>query len=240
MHVRRPSIFVALIVLISAPAPAQESSEHQVIPDSEGELGIDIEGTLAFAVGLPQGELKDNGLDAGYGFDLTVLARGSKWPVLVGLELGYIAYGESTATVPLSTTTPGAFVELATRNGILNFHGLLRVQPWRFFVTPYVDGLGGLKYFQTTTNVSDPATGNSVSTTLNFSDTTWSAGVGGGVLIGGSSKKGSIGLDVGLRYLWGGTAEYALEGFVPTPPLTNTLRSRTDLLVLYVGIYGRL
>jgi hypothetical protein len=89
-------------------------------------------------------------------------------------------------------------------------------------------------------DASDPATGNSISTTLNFSDTTWSAGVGGGALIGGSSKKGSIGLDAGLRYLWGGTAEYALEGFVPTPPLTNTIRSRTDLLVLYVGIYGRL
>lgn len=240
------SVLFLALSLAPAPASADDDEPGQSEADSSGESeegsGIQVETTFAFAIGLPHGELRDNGLDTGFGFDATALAGGRGWPVLIGLELGYIAYGESTATVPLSPTFPSAFVDLATKNGILNFNGLVRVQPWQFFVTPYVDGLGGLKYFQTTTVISDPSTGNAISTTVNFSDTTWSAGVGGGMLIGGSGEGegGGFGLDLGLRYLWGGRATYALEGLVPSVSRANTISSRTDLFVFYIGLYVRL
>jgi hypothetical protein len=171
--------------------------------------------------------------------------------VSVGGELSYVWYGSDERNVDLGPAIPelaGTSVKVTTDNAMLFLHGRVRLQPRHGRWRPYVDGLFGFDYIHTTTSIEDTVncTGSTCSggiESTNLDDWVPSLGVGAGVMVGLGTSPDSIRLDVSVRYLWGGEADYLVKGAIHNVGNTSILdisRSRTDMVAVSVGVaFGR-
>jgi hypothetical protein len=175
----------------------------------------------------------------------------------LGGELGWMTYGDTSRTVPLGALipeVPDASVDVASTNQMLLLHGRLRAQRQRGRWRPYADGQLGFTTIYTTTTVEgafactvvpDSDFGGSyrcskknLADTTNSRDFVLSYGGSVGVMRGlGSSRAAK--LDLALRYHRGGEAQYLTEGGIRMigegqPPEFS--RSRTDMVIFYIGI----
>lgn len=192
----------------------------------------------------PKGEFRENVDRLGYGFQV----QGTLWepsklrPYTMGLNFGYLIYGENTSRRPLSTTIPDVFVEVSTNNTIANFHLFFQVSPFFGTWRPYAEGLFGGAYISTQTSVESEQKSENVFESTNFDDFAWSYGYGGGLMIRVSKaplKLSEIYLDLKARYLYGSNAEYLKEGsiqIVNGRANYNVSESKTDLLSFHVGV----
>ncbi len=241
---RSPSPLVASFLLVAPglaaspfPLAAQEGLREveewpEVVPKTAG--GINLQ--LAF----PQGEFADF-VGTGYGLGGNVSfyfgRRG-----LVGLRLygSWIQYGSETRRVPLSPTVPGILVDLTTSNNIYSFglgpELLLRQGRWR----PYLYGAIGASDFATESSVEGSDNFGSFARTTNFNDWVFGWYGGGGLQFRVKRGPKPIWLDGGLRYQSHGETRYLREGSLQPQPgggvRFDPIRSRTDLLVLHLGI----
>lgn len=201
---------------------------------------------LNFTAALPQGEFKDNVDNAGWGVSAhaTLFTPGPTLPFTVGLNLGFINYGNESRKAPWSYTIPDANVDVTRTNNIVNFHVLFQVSPFNSPVKPYLEGLFGGNYLFTTTKVESDYLDKSLTETTNQDDFAWSYGGGGGIMIkltDLADPVGSIWLDLKARYLLGTEAEYLKEGSVEINTTNGTAiyhlsRSKTDLLTIHIGV----
>jgi hypothetical protein len=115
-------------------------------------------------------------------------------------------------------------------------------------VRPYAHAFGGLSYFATTSELVWPRPSlvlavpgvppvvvgqDPFRTTTHHDDVIASYGAGGGVLV--SLGKGGTALDLGARYVGGGTVRYLVEG----DPLNGVARrSQGHLLEFRIGVVG--
>lgn len=214
------------------------STNGTVKAQGQGEAG------LTFIVGSPQGEFSSQVKATGFGLSGFGGVRvGRNSPLLVGLDLGILIYGHERRNEPFSLTIPDVTVDVVTNNNIFLGHFLLRLQPPRGKVRPYFDGLFGLKYLFTDTRIENEGfTGSEpIAISTNFDDVALSYGVGGGLSIAlfrGGSRRGTVSLDLGVRYLIGGEAEYLKEGSIQRVDGTVTytiFQSETNLLETRVG-----
>lgn len=205
-----------------------------------------IQMAVDFAMGFPQGEFGDNVDNTGLGMNFDILYRLSQGPLLIGGSVGFLTYGKHSRTEPFSTTVPDLLVTVDTTNNILPVYFLLRYQPATAHraVRPYAEGLFGFQYLWTQTSI---ANSNDDLSSTNLSDTVWSAGAGGGLfvrllqggIVGGAAPAYSIDLKLGVRYLWGGTADYLTEDsivFDNGSPVYFVRTSRTNLLAANIGV----
>ena len=65
-----------------------------------------LNSTVAFTVGLPKGEFKNNINDTGFGITGKIGVGFEDMPLMIGAELTYLNYGDETRTVPFSLTIP--------------------------------------------------------------------------------------------------------------------------------------
>jgi hypothetical protein len=181
----------------------------------------------------------------------------------LGGELGWMLYGDTTRTVPLGTLVPevpDASVDVITENQMLLLHARLRAQRrggrWR----PYADGQVGFTDLFTNTSVegafdctyvpggpfgsgySDCSRAGGGDTT-NSRDFVFSYGGSAGVMVGFGSPPRIAKLDLAIRYHRGGEAVYLTEGAIQRTGegiVLDVSRSRTDMVVLYIGMaFGR-
>jgi hypothetical protein len=245
------ALFTALLLTIAAaayarqedpaPAPAQSTSsaEEQKPPRAQAGIG----GMIA----VPLGDFRDSveiagGITGHFGIGL------GDSPISLGVEATYLTYGNEDRKLPVGGL-PDLTVGVSTSNDVFLLHGRVRAQKLAGRVRPYVDGLVGLNYLITTTDVdaeeycssyggyfSCSDDGDSVT---NLDDLVFSAGAGGGVTIG-LGKSGKVKLDLSLRYLYGAEARYLTEGDIlwadEGPPMLRPHRSRTDMLLIAIGI----
>ncbi len=108
-----------------------------------------------FLLGLPKGEFKENVEDLGFGIGGMFAFRPGNSPVMIGVDVEYMIYGSETRQEPFSLTIPDVTVEVETRNNILLTHALLRLQGNSGTFRPYLDGLIGMHYFFTETQVRE-------------------------------------------------------------------------------------
>lgn len=77
----------------------------------------------------------------------------------------------------------------------------------------------------------------------NLGDFVLSFGGAAGVMVGFGSAPHPVRLDVSVRYLYGGEADYLTKGAirrVGSQAFVDISRSRTDMVLMYVGIaFGR-
>ncbi len=200
---------------------------------------------LNFTLAIPQGEFKDNVDNLGWGISghAAIFTPGPAIPFTVGLNLGFINYGNESRRAAWSNTIPDAYVDVTRTNNIVNFHLLFQVSPFSAPVKPYIEGLFGGNYLFTTTEVKSDYLDKNLTETTNQDDFAWSYGAGGGFMIRLTDLEptGTLWLDFKARYLFGTEAEYLKEGSVIINTTTGSAtyrlsRSKVDLLTLHIGV----
>ena len=198
-------------------------------------------------IGFPVGEFQDNHDEIGFGGHgyATISLEGT--PLQLGGSFGYMSQGSFKVETEAIVGALSFPAEVVTRNNVFLGHLLLRLQNTEPSVRPYVDGYFGFGRFWTTTEV----TVFEETEIINESDIdTWTAsyGVGGGLMIevhrsnmiagDGETVEGeaSICIDLGVRYLIGGKADYAKTDVVDQSGSFETTASRTDMVTAHIGI----
>ncbi|HPG40617.1 MAG TPA: outer membrane beta-barrel protein [bacterium] len=205
-----------------------------------------FQGGLNLLIGAPQSEFKENvdnvgiGLGGHFGYNIP------QSPFILGGSLGFLIYGSDTREEPFSPTIPDVWVDVTTTNSIFQGHLMLRVQPQEGTLRPYLDGLFGFSYLSTTTEVKDQGwdDDDNIASSTNQDDFTSSYGGGGGLMIKvyeGVNQNDSpytIFVDLGVRYLVGGNAEYLKEGSIEIKNgkvYYDLSESTTDLMIYQIG-----
>ncbi|HOP06469.1 MAG TPA: hypothetical protein PLF13_04170 [candidate division Zixibacteria bacterium] len=203
-------------------------------------------GGVHFNAGFPQGDFDDQIDRNAYGLGGQIFFAPDHSPFGIGLEVGWMNYGNESRREPFSTTIPDVTVEVETSNnlvqGFLIFRGRIPNGPIR----PYGDALIGLNYLFTETSIKDAdEPSEDIASTTNQDDAVFAYGFGGGVMVpifnrsADEGKPITIMLDAGLRYVLGGEAEYLKKGSIARENGTVTydlIKSRTDMLRLHIGI----
>ena len=227
---KRICVIVSIIFMMVAVAGAQET------PFQAG---------LNVTIGFPQNEFSDNVDHNGYGLSGHFGYNIPNSPLTVGANLGFLIYGSKTRKLPLINEL--VTVDMTTTNSIFQGHLFLRAQAPQGKARPYIDGLFGFNYFDTSTSINDEDDFDEIASSHNFSDGTVSYGGGGGIMIQVYEKPEeqvgryfNVSVDLGLRYLKGGNARYLKEESI-TIDENNKVHydpkeSTTDLMNFYFGV----
>jgi hypothetical protein len=194
-----------------------------------------------FTTLIPRGEFSQNVTNNGYGGGGQFLVRFGESPFLVGGDIGAVVYGSESHREPISTTIPNVQVRVRTSNNILLLHSLVRIQPHKGTIRPYVEGLIGMKHLFTRTSITDDFDGDTIASDTDLSDTTLSYGFGGGLQVP-IAAKGAVMLDGNVRYLRGGRANYLKKGSIREDngrAFFDVLSSRTDVVSVQIGVTFR-
>lgn len=204
-----------------------------------------------FTIGIPQNDFReniDNNAFGGTGFFLYNIPRS---PVHIGASIGFMVYGSESYQRRLIPDVPVS-VDINTTNSILQGHLIFRVQPSQSSVRPYMDGLLGFNYLSTSTSIEDNdswSNDDNIASENNFDDGVFSYGGGAGIQfqvyhptdeqIIQNNVYGVV-IDIGVRYVKGGEAEYLDEGGIQYNEATKNFdfdvkRSVTDLLTWHIG-----
>ncbi len=203
---------------------------------------------LAFEPFFPQGEFHDVMDRIGWGGSMDLLYRIPDSALHIGAAFAYHIYGWQSRWEPLSWTIPDVWVKVSTANAVFSSHALLRLQPQVGPARPYIEGLIGLQHLTTDTRVYDDSDWEykKIAGTNHIRSTVFSYGLGGGLMLSlygraPSAEKGpfAVLLDVGIRYIRGGSAYYMQPGDIELGDGGVTYyvnRSRTDMLMPRVGV----
>ncbi|MCS6967327.1 MAG: hypothetical protein RMJ44_07730 [Cytophagales bacterium] len=204
--------------------------------------------TFGILLGSPVNEFRQVAGDViPWGYNLNAVFRLNRHvPFFAGLDFGYMGMGRS---VDVSTAPTGWTTRIARRNRIITGHLLLRLQPnWDSPILPYFDGMAGVKYFRTATEIETSwgtwwnNNNNSNTRTItvpNHEDLALS--YGGGIGLSLTVGK-NIWIDVRAVYLPGSVASYVKRGDVypdPNDPAKTVVvksRSATDMINYQAGI----
>lgn len=201
---------------------------------------LGVEGLLGF----PEGAFADNLDDTGYGLSAQLTYRLGETPFRIGGDFGWLRYGRQSRVEPFTPRVPEIGFEVSTNYDIFLGHFLAR---WDAAAAgdrlrPYLDGLIGVAYLATQSEVDSDVTFRPILTTTNFDDYAFSAGGGVGLqvrLSGDDPEKEGTFLDFRVQYLFGSEAEYLAEGGLTTrgdEVILDVKRSRTDLFLFSVGV----
>ena len=207
--------------------------------------GFDID--FGFMAGQPTGDFSEEVDRDGYGFSVEGVYRLSFLPFGVGFEFGWMNYGHESRKEPLSPTIPDLRVRVVNNNNIISSNILLRFQPYEGRVTPFIDGILGLKYLYTETHIEDVDSGPYNLSSKNYDDTAFQYGIGGGtfirlVRIKNFSKKDQIvdfSLNCRMKYMKGRKADYLTKKSIirnGTDVTYDVKSSNTDMLFYHVGL----
>ena len=203
-------------------------------------------GGLNLTLGFPMGEFKEKVDRLGFGLSghFLLLAPSVNRPFGIGLNFGYLNYGQETRREPFSLTIPDVTVDVERSNNLVNFHALFQLGFGSGSVRPFIEGLFGGSYIFTETTIRSRGS-EEVASSNTFDDFAWSYGAGGGILIlltsgdEEGSDAGALFLDLKARYLFGSEAEYLKEGSVVVSPGKvdyKVSKSKTDLLTVHAGV----
>lgn len=106
-------------------------------------------GGLNIMLGFPRGEFKENVKRTGFGLSghFLFLAPSAQRPFGIGLNIGYLNYGQETRREPFSLTIPDVTVDVERSNNLVNFHAIFQLGFGSGAVRPFVEGLFGGSYF---------------------------------------------------------------------------------------------
>ena len=252
MTLRHVPPLLALALALAVPSAAagqdaQSAAAVQPAPAPAAPAGPRRwQGGLGLALGVPIGDFSEHvDLSAGVTGQFDYGLGGS--PFSLGAEGTILFYGSESRHVPL-VGFPDLSVRVETSNQMALFHGRLRAQRRDGQVRPYLDALVGFNYISTTTSVdadevcSDNGSCDDDSRT-DIDDLVLSAGGGAGVTFGFGAAPQTPRLDIGVRYLYGGEADYLSKGGIlwgRDPVGLEPHRSRTDMVMIYIGVaFGR-
>lgn len=219
-----------------------------------------LSGFITFA--HPGGEFKNNIETNGWGLGALYTFKLGKSPFSLGVDLGYLTYGSDERTGDYVFEYEGVTynipdLKITVVNSHRIFQGLLflRFQPIKKgTIRPYIDVMAGLNKLYTVTDIDyggidynftytyyDPVYDewgevDLSDSEVSFRDTVLNYGLGVGLKI----RLGEITfLDLRVRYLFGGKAEYLKDGAIVIDGSDVSFistKSKTDLLTFQIGI----
>ena len=204
-----------------------------------------FQASINFTLGFPQNEFKENVDRAGFGLSGSFLFKLPQTPLSLGVSISWLEYGRDKREELLDTIIPEVYVDVKTSNNILMSHFMLRIQPQRGRVRPYLDGLFGFNYLWTETAIEDQHGTNddAIARTVQLDDFTVSYGAGGGFMIHVLKRKKAkhpeLFIDLGVRYLKGDRAEYLKKGSIYQEDgevWYDISESTTDLITAHIGV----
>ncbi len=219
-------------------------SASALAADKQGGFQVGI----SFEPFFPQGEFHDVLDRIGWGGSLDAFYKIPNSNLMIGTALAYHVYGCDTRWEPFNAYIPEVLVKVRTTNAVVRGHLLLRLQPSLGAMRPYIEGLVGLQHLTTDTRVYDDYDyDDSIASTNQLRSTVLSYGFGGGLVLNLSShlprpdrkRRFSVLLDIGIRYLRGGTADYLVPGDMEISGGTVNYfinHSRTDILTPRIGV----
>jgi hypothetical protein len=227
-----PSILIAMVVVCTLGSSAM--AQH-------------FQGGLNFQLGFPTGDYKDHIDNTGVGVAGDILYSPKSSPLGIGLSLGFFQIGEETQKGALNPQFPQIQIEVNTRNNLAQFMLLLRAQPKRGPILPYVDGLVGVHYLFTESSVKGSGSDEDFASTTNQDDATFAWGGGGGVMIkvydgfakSDNGKPVQVFIDLRARYISGGEAEYLKEGSIRNVngvAVFDLEKSKTNIATAHIGV----
>ncbi|MEZ5357745.1 MAG: hypothetical protein R3F48_02870 [Candidatus Zixiibacteriota bacterium] len=205
-------------------------------------------GGIHFNTGFPQGDMKDYIDRNAYGIGGQIFYAPQKSPFAIGIEAGWMNYGNESRREPFSTTIPDVTVNVETSNNIAQAFFVFRVRTPEGPIQVYGDALVGFNYLFTETKITDSDWDQEeIASTTNRDDAAFAYGVGGGLMVPvfTRAKKTADGapiqvlLDGGVRYVFGDEAEYLKKGSirrVDGAVLYDPIKSKTDMMRLHIGV----
>lgn len=96
-------------------------------------------GGLNIMLGFPAGEFKENVIRTGFGLSghFLLLAPTPERPFGIGLNVGYLNYGQETRKEPFNPNIPYVTIDVETSNNLVNFHALFQIGVGSGSVRPY-------------------------------------------------------------------------------------------------------
>ncbi|MFO7890629.1 MAG: hypothetical protein R6V04_09850 [bacterium] len=200
---------------------------------------------ISFDIGFPQKEFKENIESKGYGLSGYFGYNFPESPIIIGASAKFLVYGRETRREPLILPV---YVDVTTTNSIIMGQFMIRLQPPRGTVLPYIDGLAGFSYLATDTRIKDNDWDDDIASTKIFDDFTFSYGIGYGIQFCvyqnpevNNFEKDLMGvyIDIGGQYLKGGIAQYLKEGsieIIDDTVIYDTDESSTDISILKIGV----
>lgn len=220
---------------------------------------------IGFMIAFPQHTFGDTLNKYGYGININAAYAPSTFvPFALGLDVGFMSYGNEQFTQPLGNGALSRInVDVRTNYNLVTGHTFLRVQPDLQAIMPYCEGLIGFHYLYTSSSVnsrSNTSGDQAFASSTNYDDIALSYGVGGGLGIKLYSHKpeykngemvnagGAMYIDMRVRYLIGGKAEYLRPGVSITNgkdangndiPIYTPSKTSTDILTAQIGVSFR-
>lgn len=242
---RTCTFFLLLFILIAATRVSAQEQNYTI---------GNFQGGLHLLLSIPQGEFDDNVDALGFGLNLDLGYVFPKLPVVAGISGGFSTYGSKTFKVPFNEIIQTVTVDMTTTNNIAFGHLFLRFQPQTGAFRPYFEGLLGLNYLWTESEVKDERyTDKDIAGSVNLGDVAFSYGAGGGLMFrvhkGETDQPGKgveVFVDLRVRYLYGGEAKYftkeslqSVNGRIILDE-AHAKSSATDMLHTMLGVTVRL
>jgi hypothetical protein len=195
----------------------------------------------------PESGFKENVDRLGIGLSGGFAVKLGDAPFFAGLTIGGANYGSETRREILVWPVE---VDVSTNNNILFADLMFQARADKGSIQPYVEGLLGFNYLWTESKIKDVDYDDEedIASQTHFDDFAWNYGGGFGLLIKltsfdmdeGSNKQGRLFLDLKVRYLLGGEAEYLKEGGLEKGPNNEVIlhpsKSDTDFISYHVGV----
>ncbi|MCC6839096.1 MAG: hypothetical protein IT230_02955 [Flavobacteriales bacterium] len=174
----------------------------------------------------------------GFGADFTYPMR--RLPFDAGFGFSYAVMGKKNASANVQTATQGLqSAELTVKSKLYSYMGRLRLRPFSGRISPYAEGLLGLRQFTTTSNVDleNSALADLSERRANAWTGCYGWALGTLVTFGAKSQLYAQGR---VEKLWGGRVSYVDSGSISIASNGEvnygTLSSATDMLTIRLGI----
>ena len=196
--------------------------------------------SLYFTTAFPTGEFKDYTASTGFGSttEYFFFTPSKKTPYGVGLNFSYVAFGLRFVNDPYDNELSLSFNRA---NNFASMHILFQVGSYSGSVRPYFETLFGGSYIFSNTEIGYDYYDRF---SLWIDDWAWSYGVGAGIKllsIGDAYfNRGSVYIDLKVRYLFGTTTSYLDRESVSLYYDTieySLIESKTDMLSASIGLY---
>ena len=196
--------------------------------------------SLYFTTAFPMDEFQDFAPATGFGstIEFFFFTPSPKTPYGVGLNFSYISYGLHFVNDPYNNELHLSSNEA---NNFASTHILFQVGSYSGSVRPYFETFFGGSYIFSNTEIGYDYYGP---VSLWIDDWAWSYGVGVGLkflsLGDAYFNRGSVYIDLKVRYLFGTTTSYLDRGSISVYYDTieySLIESKTDMLTASIGLY---
>lgn len=240
-YMNRVALFCGMSLLLFFGAAYPSGSQLEAQRPQLGNTEFD----LSLHLGLPQGPFRDQLDKAGFGMKGTVGLHVPQSPLYAGIDFSFLTFGTDRRKEVFSSNIPDVRVQVDNSYNMASGLGLLRFTGQDFVFRPYIEGLLGFNYLFTQSTVRSG--GEEVASDINLDDFAPAYGIGAGVqylIWDGQQVYGTLMyLNMQLRYIRGGNAEYVLPGTIDTSGQAaqfDTADSRTDTAYIQIGMSIRM